>query len=343
MVFEHTDRHYLKEQIRQVGIEMGFTQVGFTSPEVPPQAISKYMKYLELKYHAGMKYMETRIEERINPLRMFPSGRTVIVVTLSYYHSLKNETIRNEYRIARYAMGKDYHIVMRQMMKEYLERINQIIACNGFICVDSMPVLERAYGVMAGIGWIGKNTMLISPKYGSYFFIGVMFIDYELPPDPPFTKDLCGTCSRCIEACPTGAITPSKLIDSSKCISYCTIEMERDVDIPEHVARNMQKWLFGCDICQEVCPWNRFAKTTQIKEFMPRPEFFMFSLVDFLNMGSSRFRRYFGDTPLMRAGPKGMRRNAKALLSYTATGAGIAGQGSYPTSSISSYLKSSID
>lgn len=306
------DKELLKLKIKGIGKELGFTEVRITSPGLPEFFIEKYREWISKGYNASMHYMEN--PKRTNILEIYPQAKSIIVLTLSYYQGKNFYPQFNDYKISRYAVGKDYHIVLKKMLWQLLVRIKEEVDCDGIVCVDSAPVLEKAYGMKAGIGWIGKNSMLISPKYGSFFFIGILAVNIELPPDDSFYLDRCGTCSKCIESCPTHAINKDRTINSYLCISYLTIEKNRNEKIPEELAKKMDNWLFGCDICQEVCPWNKFAIKTLIEDFYPKKEFYELKLVDWLKMGTNQFKRKFNDSPLRRAGLKGIKRNVQAIL-----------------------------
>ncbi len=253
----------LKEKIRAEALRLGFSKAGFTKPELSfPQ--EKLLSWLRKGMHADMEYMERNLELRLDPKKLFPGVKTVICLATNYY---PGPVPTKGIKISRYALGKDYHRVLKKMMKKLFAFIKKLRPeAEARFFVDSAPVLERVLAQQAGLGWIGKNTMLITREFGSWVFLSEIFINIEMEPDPPFEHNFCGTCDRCIKACPTQALRPYEL-DSRKCLSYITIESKGPV--PEWYYEKSRGWIFGCDICQEVCPWNRKAPITRIKEFMP--------------------------------------------------------------------------
>src|SRR5687768_3353894 len=220
--------------------------------------------------HGSMKYMERYFDLRINPALLVPGARSVINLLLNYYP--KETQNEDALKISKYAYGKDYHDVIREKLNQLIALIKQEVGdIHGRGFVDSAPVLERTWAQRSGLGWVGKNGNLINKQMGSFFFIATLITDLDLEADEPFAKDYCGTCTRCIDACPTDAILPGKIVDGSKCISYFTIEL-KEMLIPGEMKGRFDNWMFGCDICQDVCPWNRFAKPTNEVEFTPIPE-----------------------------------------------------------------------
>jgi epoxyqueuosine reductase len=254
-----------------------------------------------------MAYMENHFDQRIDPAKLVPGAKSVITLLMNYFPSEKMpETFP---KISTYAYGKDYHEVIREKLHQLLFRIREVAGdVHGRGFVDSAPVLERAWARESGLGWIGKNGNLITQKDGSFFFIATLILDLELEYDTQAVKDYCGTCTKCIDACPTEAIEPGKTVNGSKCISYFTIELKALL-IPEEMNGKFKDWIFGCDICQDVCPWNRFSKPTQEAAFTPLPELFNLSVRDWEIMGEERFKALFRHSPLKRAKYAGILRN----------------------------------
>jgi len=263
--------------------------------------------------HGAMKYMENHFELRVNPCLLVPGARSVITLLKNYFPSVQQQ--KDAAKISKYALGKDYHEVIRAQMKIFLQLIkDEIGEVHGRGFVDSAPVLERSWAQRSGVGWIGKNGNLITKESGSFFFIATLITDLELQYDDPFAKDYCGSCTKCIDACPTEAILPDKVVDGSKCISYFTIEL-KELLIPADLKGKFDNWAFGCDICQDVCPWNRFSKPTHETEFTPLPEVLNFTTKEWEAMTEESFKKIFKDSAISRTKWKGMQRNIKFLQS----------------------------
>jgi len=264
-------------------------------------------QWLKNGYQGSMQYMERHFDLRIDPRRLVPGAKSVITLLLNYFPSEQQQP--RAPKIAKYAFGEDYHFVIRDKLNELLAFVNAHIGTvDGRGFVDSAPVLERSWAVRSGLGWVGKNGNLLTRQAGSWFFIATLITDLELEPDAPFATDHCGTCTRCMDACPTGAIVSPAVVDSSKCISYLTIEL-KDALIPGEFHDKMEGWAFGCDICQDVCPWNRFASATAEKRFTPIPEILNLSRGDWEQMSEEAFNRIFKKSPMKRTKWKGMMRN----------------------------------
>jgi epoxyqueuosine reductase len=232
---------------------------------------------------------------------------------MNYFPAEKEKD--NDIRISKYAYGQDYHTIIREKLKQLLTELRQEIGeIQGRGFVDSAPVLERSWAQRSGLGWMGKNANFIHPRAGSFFFIATLITDLELDYDDPFASDYCGSCTRCIDACPTDAILPGKVVDGSKCISYFTIEL-KEMLIPEEMKGKFQNWMFGCDTCQDVCPWNRFSIATKETSFAPIPGLLNLSKNEWEEMTEEQFRKIFKDSPLSRAKYKGIRRNLNFLKS----------------------------
>ena len=251
------------------------------------------------------------MEKRLDPGKLVEGARSVISVLLNYYPS-EIQKSEDAPVISKYAYGTDYHFVIKDKLKSLLQFIQEEIApCSGRPFVDSAPVLDRAWARRAGLGWIGKNSHLISPKHGSFFFIGELIIDLELAYDHPADTDFCGSCTRCIDACPTKAIVAPHTIDARKCISYLTIENREE--IPETFKGQLQDRMYGCDICQDVCPWNRNPTPHNVKAFQPKPELLAMNRVDWKELDREKFNLLFRKSAVKRAGFKGLRRNIDFL------------------------------
>jgi epoxyqueuosine reductase len=273
----------------------------------------KLEAWLNKGMHGNMQYMENHFDMRVDPTLLVPGAKSVITLMMNYFPSA---TQREEApKISKYAYGNDYHEVIRTKLKELLALINTNIGeVNGRGFVDSAPVLERSWAQRSGLGWVGKNGNLISKQSGSFFFLATLICDLELEYDSPFTKDYCGSCTKCIDNCPTDAILPDKVIDGSKCISYFTIEL-KDALIDENMKGKFNNWMFGCDVCQDVCPWNRFSKPTNEKSFTPIPEILNLSKKEWEEMSEETFKQVFKNSPLKRTKFAGIQRNLKFIQS----------------------------
>src|SRR5688572_19615981 len=269
---------HITQYIKSRAAALGFSYCGIAKAERLDDDARRLENWLNKGRHGSMQYMERYFEQRIDPRVLVPGAQSVVTLMMNYYHEEKQNDAAP--RVSRYAYGNDYHEVIREKLKTLLQGLNDLVGeVGGRGFVDSAPVLERSWALKSGLGWIGKNGNLITKKNGSYFFIATLILDVGLEYDDPFAGDYCGTCTRCIDACPTDAILPDKEIDGSKCISYFTIEL-KDALIPEEQKGKFANWMFGCDICQEVCPWNRFSTETRVPEFSPIPEILNFSTND---------------------------------------------------------------
>jgi epoxyqueuosine reductase len=290
--------------------ELGFVACGITHPG-PVEDGGRLDRWLAGGYAGVMRYLHRQAKKRKNPGLIDPDARSVVVVLDNYYDG--DPDPGPPPRVARYARGLDYHRVTRERLEELAAVLRSHGARLAHTWTDSGPVPERSLALRAGLGWIGKNTMLIRPGAGSFFFIGSIFTDLELEQDQAIVSDHCGSCTRCLDACPTGALVEPRLLDATRCISYLTIEQKGP--IPEPLAERLDGWVFGCDICNEVCPWNlRFAEPTSADAFRTRHALDGTGPELFDTMDDEEFARRFGDTPLERAGLAGMRRNYHAAL-----------------------------
>lgn len=268
-------------------------------------------QWLHKGYQGTMQYMERYFDMRVDPTKLVPGAKSVITLLLNYFPAEQQQA--NTPNIAKYAWGTDYHYVIREKLNHLLAFIKENIGdVDGRGFVDSAPVLERSWAVNSGLGWIGKNGNLLNKQSGSFFFIATLITDLSLIPDAPFTTDHCGSCTRCLDACPTQAIVSPTEVDGSKCISYLTIEL-KDALIPSQFHNKMEGWMFGCDICQDVCPWNRFSKPNTEQAFTPIPEILNLSIAEWEVMSEETFRKVFKSSPMARPKWKGIQRNIRAI------------------------------
>ena len=279
------------QQIKSFARNLGFSYCGIARARRLDADAKRLEQWLSKGMQGTMHYMENHFELRIDPTKLVPGAKSVITLLLNYFP----EEQQNEQapKIARYAFGKDYHEVIKKKLNTLLLLIKEHIGeVQGRGFVDSAPVLERSWAQRSGLGWVGKNGNLINKQKGSYFFIATLITDLDLEYDDPFVKDFCGTCTRCIDACPTDAILPGKIVDGSKCISYFTIEL-KEILIPDTLKGQFDNWMFGCDTCQEVCPWNRFAEHTNEKELIPIPEILNFNSNQWEELTEEGFKNIF--------------------------------------------------
>lgn len=290
---------------------LGFEHVGIAKAEQMDEEARRLEQWLNQGHHGQMSYMAKHFDKRTDPTKLVPGAKSVVVLTYNYHNPDKQEDPVAP-KISQYAYGKDYHFVVKRKLKELLAVLNEEIGeVAGRCFVDSAPILERDWAKRAGLGWVGKNTLLIRPKVGSYFFLSELIIDLELATDNPI-KDYCGTCTRCIDACPTEAISPQGyVVDGSKCISYLTIELKEA--IPTEFKGQMDNWMFGCDICQEVCPWNRFSQRHSEPEFEPHPDLLGMGKRDWEEVTKEVFREVFRKSAVKRTKYEGLVRNIRFL------------------------------
>ena len=300
-----------KQRIQQEALRLGFMSVGFAKADFLEEDAIRLESFLKNNYHGKMSYLENHFDLRVDPRKLVPNAKSVITLLLNYYPNESQDI--NSPKIAKYAWGMDYHDVIKEKLKALFAYINQHIGqIDGRGFVDSAPVLERTWANKSGLGWIGKNGNLINKQAGSFFFIATIICDLELEPDPTFKTDHCGTCTRCIDACPTDAIIDNKKIDASKCISYLTIEL-KDQLIPDAFEGKMDNWLFGCDVCQDVCPWNRFSKPHTEQAFTAHKEILNLSSQEWEALEESTFNTLFKHSPLKRSKWKGLQRNIQFI------------------------------
>lgn len=303
----------IKDLARSVGID----RVGIVRAERLPIEEGRFREWLAKGYQASMAWIEREPEKRADPRILFPGCRSVIAVALNYYTPHEHEPDTTKGKISRYAWGDDYHDVFREKLKVLVEKMTEISPdIQTKICVDTTPFMDKAWAVRAGIGWLGKSSNLITTDLGSWVFLGAVLVDIELEYDDRVVADHCGSCTACIDACPTGAITEPYVVDAAKCISYATIEL-RDEEMPKNIAVNLEGWLYGCDICQDVCPWNRFEQPTNETRFEPREMETSLSLEKLATLEHDDYVVRFRKSAIKRAKLSGLKRNAKALATNT--------------------------
>ncbi len=303
MLSKSTYSESIKNKAKELGFDFcGIAKAGFLEDEAP-----RLDSWLSKNYHGEMAWMANHFDKRLDPTKLVPGAKSVISVMLNYYPSKRLPESKEDYKISKYAYGKDYHYVLKDKLKElFLFIQSEIGEVDGRIFVDSAPVMDKAWAQKSGLGWIGKHSNLLNREMGSFFFLGEIICDLELTPDGPI-KDYCGTCTACIDACPTDAITEPYVVDGSKCISYYTIELKEA--IPEEAKGKMENWIFGCDICQDVCPWNRFSKPSKVKDFDLHPELNGFTNKDWEEITEEVFKEVFRKSPLKRTKIEGLKRN----------------------------------
>lgn len=303
------NKSQITQLVKQLANEQGFDFCGITPAKELTEEARILSKWLDKGFHGDMKYLENHFDLRIDPRKLVPGAKSVIVFAKNYFPNTKQTD--NKPKIAKYAWGEDYHDVIKEKLHHILSTIrNTIGVIEGRGFVDSAPVLEKSWATLAGLGWIGNNSNLIQPKKGSFYFLATLIIDISLDYDSPFTKDLCGTCTKCIDACPTNAIQNNKTIIANQCISYFTIESKADTIAPKN---DYKDWLFGCDICQDVCPWNRFSSSHHEERFKPLQSLLNMDQEDWMQISEDQFKKEFKKSPLSRAKLKGIQRNVQYL------------------------------
>lgn len=295
--------------IKNRATELGFTSCGVSKAEFLEEEAPRLEQWLKEGNHGTMQWMENHFDKRLDPTKLVPGAKSVISFTLNYYPEERQNP--KAPKISKYAYGEDYHFVIKDKLMDLMHFISEEIGeVDGRAFVDSAPVLDRAWAAKSGLGWIGKHSLLLTKKEGSFFFIGELILDLELVPDSP-TTDHCGSCTACIDACPTDAIIQPYVVDSNKCISYLTIEL-RDA-IPETFSGQMEDWAFGCDICQDVCPWNRFSKPNSESRFTPKSELLEMNRSDWMEITEEVFRELFRRSAVKRTKLEGLKRNLDFL------------------------------
>ena len=298
------------EFIKKEAKKLGFSSCGISKARFLSEEAKNFEKWLSNGYQGSMSYLERNIDKRLDPTLLVPGSKSVISLAFNYFPP-KKLIDNNNFIISKYAYGKDYHKVLKKKLKKLLflmrERIGDI---EGRVFVDSAPIHERAWAKLSGLGWVGKNSLLINKNQGSYFFLAEIICDLELEYDEP-VLNRCGNCSRCIDACPTGAITKAQVINAKKCISYLTIENKDN--IPEELNDSMNNSIFGCDVCQDVCPWNKKSKPHEEIEFLPKKNLKKLRKKDWVELTEETFDRIFEGSAIKRTKYKGLKRNIRAV------------------------------
>ncbi|MBK6564297.1 MAG: tRNA epoxyqueuosine(34) reductase QueG [Saprospiraceae bacterium] len=299
--------HFIKNE----ALLQGFMSIGIGKAEFMDPEAFRLEQWLKQNYQGEMTYMENHFDKRVDPRLLVPGAKSVISLCYNYFNPVKQKDPKAP-KISMYAYGKDYHKVVRKKLEGLLlSIIKKVGEVNGRVFVDSAPVLERDWARRNGSGWVGKNTLLINPKMGSWFFLGEIILDIELDYDGPI-KDHCGTCTKCIDACPTEAISPQGyFMDGSKCISYLTIELKKDIS--SEFAGKMDNWMYGCDICQQVCPWNRFSEPHLEEAFLPKEELLVKTKEEWENLTEEMYQRLFEGSAVKRTKYAGLIRNIRFL------------------------------
>lgn len=298
------------EQVKQLAAKFGFNDCGIVKPQLFEEQVYHLKNWISNDFHGSMAYMEKNHDIRKDILKLYPDCKSVVVVLLNY-NQLNKGFLKTEVgKISSYALGHDYHFVLKKkldLLLSDLKKIDQKV--DGKLFTDSAPIFERELGRLSGLGWIGKNTMLISRKIGSFFFIGELLLNIEIGPDKPFITNHCGSCTACLDSCPTHAFSSEGILNATKCISYWTIEHKED-NKPENL--DLNSWIWGCDICQDVCPWNKtFSKQTTEPLFQPRKEITEIEVEKISKYSENGFRKAFSFSPLIRRGKKGILRNIR--------------------------------
>ncbi len=296
--------------IKQEAARLGFESCGISKAEYLEEEAPKFEKWLKNGYHGKMKYMENYFDKRLNPTLLVEGSKSVISLSYNYYP--KEQQNKESYKLSKYAYGQDYHHIIKSKLKALIFFINSNIGeVHGRAFVDSAPILERAWAQKSGLGWQGKHTLLIQKNKGSFMFLAELILDIELAYDAPFVTDHCGKCIKCIDACPTEAILSNNMIDGSKCISYFTIELKEE--LPATMRGKFEDWMFGCDICQDVCPWNRFATSHNEVGFTPHPDLLTMTKKDWEEITTSVFQTIFKKSAVKRTKYSGLTRNIAFL------------------------------
>ena len=305
--------NHIKEKIINKANQLGFQKTGFAEAKFYQEDQERLYSWIDDGYHGTMEWVSKRKEERGNILKYFPEVKTVISFGFNYFSGKGSDSLSNEFKFSNYAWGDDYHLVIKKYLFEIVEFMKTILGdFNYRVCVDTSPLMEKQWAMKAGIGWIGKHTNLITKDYGSWLFLSEILIDKKIEPDQIYSEDLCGTCTECIDQCPTDAIVEPYVLDSNKCISYLTIEHRGD--IPDDKKDSLDNWLYGCDICQEVCPWNiKFESKTENLNFYPRDEIKKRKSIKDWNITKDEFSQIFKKSAVKRTKYEGLKRNIKLV------------------------------
>ena len=299
----------LKNQIINKASQLGFQKIGFTDAKFYEDDQKKLYSWIDNNYQGSMIWINRRKEERGNILKYFPEVKTVISFGFNYFSGRGSDKISDQFKFSNYAWGDDYHLVIKKYLFEIIEFMKTIVDdFNYRVCVDTSPLMEKQWAMKAGIGWIGKHTNLITKDYGSWLFLSEILIDKKISPDQFFDEDLCGSCTACIDECPTDAIIEPYVLDSNKCISYLTIEYRGD--LPDNKKNDLDNWIYGCDICQEVCPWNiKFETQTEDPHFLPREDIKKRKSIKDWNISKEEFSQIFKKSAVKRTKYEGLKRN----------------------------------
>ncbi|MDC7994660.1 tRNA epoxyqueuosine(34) reductase QueG [Altibacter sp. HG106] len=304
-----TNRSAHTSAIKKEAKRLGFLSCGVSKAEFLEEEAPRLEAWLNKQYHGEMGYMENHFDKRLDPTLLVPGAKSVVSLLLNYFP--KEQQRDDSYKISKYAYGTDYHFVIKDKLKTLLHYIQETIgAVHGRVFVDSAPVLDKAWAVRSGLGWMGKHSNVLTKQTGSFYFIAELIIDLELEYDTPVT-DHCGSCTACIDACPTQAIVQPYVVDGSKCISYATIELKES--IPSDFSGHMDDWMFGCDVCQDVCPWNRFSKAHREPLFQPKPALLQYSKKEWEELTEEVFQELFRKSAVKRTKYSGLKRNINFL------------------------------
>lgn len=306
MVKKEIHSNWIKNEAKRLGFDAcGISEATFLEEEAP-----QLEAWLQNNFHGEMRYMENYFDKRLDPRLLVPGAKSVISLLYNYYpEEFQN---KNSYQIAKYAYGEDYHLVIKKKLNEMVDSMRQLMGnFNARVFTDSAPVMERTWAQKSGLGWLGKNSLLINKSKGSFFFLAEIILDLELNYDLPFKSDHCGSCTRCIDACPTQAILPNNTVDGSKCISYFTIELKEE--IPTQFKDSFDDWAFGCDICQDICPWNRFSLPHKEEKFRPDERLLQFEKNDWEEITEDVFKKIFKRSAVKRTKYRGFKRNIDFL------------------------------
>jgi len=306
--------HELSLEIKEESRRLGFQKCGIVRAETLKSEARRLGQWLDRGYHGEMQWMARDPEKRTDPRAIFPAARSVVVTAVNYYTRQKHSDAPGTGKVSCYAWGDDYHQVVGSKLHQLLAWIKeQVPQAEGKMCVDIQPVMDKAWAVRAGLGWLGKHTNVITPEFGSWVFIGELLLNLELEYEAQPAEDHCGSCTLCIDACPTAALTEPYVLDANRCISYATIEL-RSAEIPAAVGDKLEGWLYGCDICQDVCPWNRFEQVSEEEAFQPRSENVDVDLHHITSLMPDEYARRFKNSAMKRAKISGLQRNAHQLL-----------------------------
>lgn len=298
--------------VKRIAADLNFDFCGISEATFLEEEAPRLETWLNQNYQGQMGYLANHFDKRLDPRKLVDGARSVVSLAYNYFPKELLDQSSEALKLAKYAYGKDYHFVIKDKLKKFLQILREEVGdVGGRAFVDSAPVMERQWAQRAGIGWIGKNSLLINQSQGSFFFLAELILDIDLAPDLPTTKDYCGTCTRCLEACPTDAIVAPGVVDGSKCISYFTIELKEE--LPASMKGQFENWMFGCDICQDVCPWNRFSVPHRETDFDPHPEMVNFTRKDWEELTEETFGKVFQKSAVKRAKYKGLMRNVRFL------------------------------